>query len=210
MKKMPINSHQIKEFLLQGAQVALLIRHAERFEINESTPNWGSEVLLTPVGITSAQNLGASLLGDYEVQFFSSPVKRCVQTAQNIQKGMRLDAKPVQPLPLLGDPGLDFRESFEDGYVMGSEQIRFMEWLVETGQVKEFVSIKERCKEILDLVRQKQGKEFSLFVAHDLQIASMLKYTGVKNTSRADWCGFMEGVVLVTQSGEENFYWFKP
>ena len=81
------------------ADVSLVIRHAEREEIQTGT--FGYHVALTAQGISSAQQLGAALS---ERRSISSPVPRCVQTAEAIllsagsSTGVSTDRR-------LGDPG---------------------------------------------------------------------------------------------------------
>jgi hypothetical protein len=70
----------------QGATVSLLVRHAEREPIRN--PEMAFVAGLTPQGIADSQQFGEYLLGKFQPgAFYSSPVGRCVQTAEGILQG---------------------------------------------------------------------------------------------------------------------------
>lgn len=64
--------------------VAVLLRHAERFAIE--TPDDGWNARLTPAGHVQAEELGAALQG-HTMTCKSSPIPRCLQTAENLRRG---------------------------------------------------------------------------------------------------------------------------
>ena len=98
-----------------GADVSLVIRHAEREEIQTGT--FGYHVALNAQGISSAQQLGAALSerrNIADIATVSSPVPRCVQTAEAIllsagcSTGVSTDRR-------LGDPGAFILEPKSQG-----------------------------------------------------------------------------------------------
>ena len=62
--------------------VSLVMRHAEREEIQAGT--FGYHLALTAQGISLSQQLGAALSERRNISSISSPVPRCVQTAEAI------------------------------------------------------------------------------------------------------------------------------
>ena len=69
-----------------GVDVALLLRHAERGEIPTGT--FGADVPLTARGVASAERLGAQISERRSrVRTVSSPLPRCVQTAEALMHG---------------------------------------------------------------------------------------------------------------------------
>ena len=90
------------------ADVALVLRHAERDEIPSGT--FGVDVSITNNGITSARRLGEMLPDSRRVSVTSSPVPRCVQTAEEILCGagckfdVVLDRRLGDPGPFVVDP----------------------------------------------------------------------------------------------------------
>ena len=85
-----------------GAAVALALRHAER----EAIPpcGYGNDVPLTRHGITSSRRLGEALSFRPVAVVRTSPLPRCVQTAENIIAGAGWDAVAL-PDQRLGAPG---------------------------------------------------------------------------------------------------------
>ena len=84
------------------ADVSLVIRHAEREDIPAGT--FGHDVNLTADGVAAAERLGAALPAERAVTAVSSPVPRCVQTADAILRGAGSPAA-VATDRRLGDPG---------------------------------------------------------------------------------------------------------
>jgi broad specificity phosphatase PhoE len=79
----------------------LLLRHAERPELPEGTV--GHDVSLTDAGRAASRALGETIGGRLAV-LVSSPVARCVETAQGIGVGSGVRCH-VESSALLGDPG---------------------------------------------------------------------------------------------------------
>ena len=66
-------------------RLSLLIRHADRDQIPEGS--FGNEVLLNETGKENSLKFGESLSELKVNRIFTSPVGRCVQTAEQISKG---------------------------------------------------------------------------------------------------------------------------
>ncbi len=86
----------------ERVDASLIIRHAEREDIPAGT--FGHEVNLTAEGTQSAEQLGAALSENRALTIVSSPVTRCVQTAQAMLRGAGTSAEVVTDRHL-GDPG---------------------------------------------------------------------------------------------------------
>ncbi len=86
----------------KGSSVAMVIRHAEREDIAPGT--FGNDVPLTQRGRHSAHRLGEGLSRRTASMVKSSPLPRCIQTAQAVIAGAGW-ATDALPDPLLGDPG---------------------------------------------------------------------------------------------------------
>ncbi len=80
---------------------AVLLRHAARDELPPDGS--GREVAITRAGRVQAAALGELISGRL-VTLHSSPVPRCVQTAEALLEGAGLDL-PIEHDALLGDPG---------------------------------------------------------------------------------------------------------
>jgi broad specificity phosphatase PhoE len=85
-----------------GVPLALLLRHAERHPLPSHAP--GNDVSLTEAGHEAARRLG-SALGPRLLRLHTSPVPRCVQTAEALRRGAGVDCPMVEDR-MLGDPGV--------------------------------------------------------------------------------------------------------
>jgi bisphosphoglycerate-dependent phosphoglycerate mutase len=98
---------QLKK-LPDKSNIACLIRHADR---DEFPPNsLGNEVPLNPKGINNALQFGKKLKHFTIHKIFTSPVERCVQTAQLIQEGIE-KYLPIIQAKELGNPGLHIQDA---------------------------------------------------------------------------------------------------
>ena len=88
--------------LSPDAGVILLVRHSIRHPIPEGSI--GNEVGLTPEGAELATKLGKSIKHTIE-SAYSSPIQRCIDTAQSIIAGNRVSAE-IKTSKILGDPGI--------------------------------------------------------------------------------------------------------
>ena len=84
------------------APVTALLRHSVRGPLPAG--DQANAVPLTRVGVQLARNLGA-LLGDRVVKLHTSPLPRCVQSAEAVRCGAGADI-PIVHDRLLGDPGV--------------------------------------------------------------------------------------------------------
>ena len=73
--------------LASDERVFFLVRHGERNHITPNDPDFGAHVGLTERGREQALALGKCIPAEDDIVFFSSPVGRCVETAQCIGRG---------------------------------------------------------------------------------------------------------------------------
>ena len=77
--------------LTPDERVFLLVRHGERNHITPDDPDFGAHVGLTDRGREQAQSLGKCIPAEGDMSFFSSPVGRCVETAEFIGRGRGIE-----------------------------------------------------------------------------------------------------------------------
>ena len=125
--------------LASDERVYLLVRHGERRHITPEDPDFGAHVGLTDKGREQALSLGKCIPPEGDICFYSSPVGRCVETAQCIGAGRagfqgpaqfnaaRVDVR-VEPLDCLGDyfvyNQVEFEKVLRAGFYEG-----ICEWL---------------------------------------------------------------------------------
>ncbi|NJN78882.1 MAG: histidine phosphatase family protein [Saprospiraceae bacterium] len=87
----------------ENEKISLLLRHADRDDIPQGS--FGNEILLNEKGKQNAQSLGKNLSESKINRIFTSPVERCVQTAEYITKGYGNSVEIIETVAL-GAPGL--------------------------------------------------------------------------------------------------------
>jgi phosphohistidine phosphatase SixA len=87
----------------ENEKISLLLRHADRDDIPQGS--FGNEILLNEKGKQNAQSFGEILSERKINRIFTSPVGRCVQTAEYITKGYGNSIEIIETTSL-GAPGL--------------------------------------------------------------------------------------------------------
>ncbi|GHT45132.1 hypothetical protein AGMMS49965_21820 [Bacteroidia bacterium] len=94
---------QIQKHYSESNKLSLLIRHADRNKIPSGS--FGNEVMLNETGKANALKFGEAL-SDLKInKIMTSPIGRCVQTAEFIAKGYG-QAIDIIETKALGAPGL--------------------------------------------------------------------------------------------------------
>lgn len=117
-----INVKNFSDLVPKSQPFILFIRHARRPELPLAQMVQNETLSILPEGAAEARQLGATLrsLGRSAV-FFTSPLKRCVQTCQEILKGMAVDENSthlITPSRQLGDPSAFVIDAQELGRIM--------------------------------------------------------------------------------------------
>ncbi len=176
---------------------ALVIRHAEREQIPPGT--FGVDVSLTAHGVASAAQLGKALGADRQVCVASSPVTRCVQTAEAIlqgcgsDSGVLLDHRLGDPGPFVVDPevaGPLFLET--DILAIVRHQLSHAEPLSGMRSTDYGVRI------LLDLVAD--GLECSgrlnVYVTHDAIQAVLIASAFGSSIHQVGWPDYLDGLLI--------------
>lgn len=110
------------ELLPTDRLVALLLRHADRQPL--SPDDVGYDMPLTLNGSSCSHELGVRLKGRLKT-LRTSPLLRCVQTAEGVRKGAGVDLE-IGNDRLLGDPGIfveDPEVAWKNWQKMGNEGV---------------------------------------------------------------------------------------
>ena len=184
---------EIKKHSLDS-KLALLIRHGDREQIPQG--EFGNEILLNEKGKQNTIALGKSLREFPIKRIFTSPIPRCVQTAELIAEGFGSSLEIVST-KCLGDPGLhtaDEKNAGEFYLAHGFHEIlkRFMrnETVPGVPDAKHFTNI---MTEFLNESTTENG--LTIFVTHDSLIA-MYHYCLDETVYTIDnWVNYLEGLV---------------
>ena len=194
------------EFFAQtdwNSKIYLLLRHAERNHITPQDKDFGAHVGLTDRGRRQVISLGRVFPAFGDVVYFSSPVGRCVETAQCIAEGRKLagyvdgaavSATKVTPLDCLGDffvrdvPAYErtLREGFYEG---------ICKWL-DSGEHDAFWPFHERAEQMREMMFEKAQSRFNIFVTHDAWIVPCLSHFCSFKFEPKCWMNFLTGLAF--------------
>lgn len=194
----PIEADEVARLLQRGERIGLFLRHAERYSITPSTPNWGNDVMLTKRGIESAERLGRLLQGNQSLGLQSSPVARCQETCAAIACGAGRDELPIVTDRVLGDPGVYFDGTGAQEGPMKNDFHAFAEDYLNQGVAPGMLPLSPTSEELLGFLSGRMmPNACTVFITHDLFAAVLMHFLGLKSPDRTDWCAYLEGVCLI-------------
>lgn len=188
--------------ILPDERVFFLVRHAERDHIKPTDADYGAHVGLTECGREQALALGRCI-PDADMVFFSSPVGRCVETAQCIGMGRGLENAHVEPLDCLGDYFVqnhdEFTKVLRAGFYEG-----ICEWLANEiagkprKEIEAFYPLASRSEEMLSMMLEKGNARFNIFATHDAWTVPCLTFFCKMRFTPQRWMNFLTGMAVVT------------
>ena len=190
------------------SELALLLRHGQRGHVEAD--DHGNDVALTCRGTASARRLGAGLASFPLVAMKTSPLARCVQTAEALIAGAGWKAAPV-PDPRLGGPGAFVSEP-------GLAGLAFLD-LGPRGVVqRQLTSVEpppgmrpahDGVALLLDLITPAKGatRGISVFVTHDVVLATLVGSLYGLNADGFSWPGYLDALILWRHSNRLHFRW---
>lgn len=200
--------------LASDERVFLLVRHGERRHITPDDPDFGAHVGLTDKGREQAISLGKCILPEGDICFYSSPVGRCMETAQFIGKGRLMAAGSaqvdvrVEPLGCLGDYFVQNRAEFENvlraGFYEGicawlqDEEARLSSGSDTYSSEKPFAPLAKRSEEMLSMMLEKGSCRFNIFATHDAWVVPCLTHFCKMHFSPQLWMNYLTGMAVVT------------
>ncbi len=205
---------QFSDFFAQvdwNSRIYLLLRHAERNHITPEDKDFGAHVGLTERGRRQAVTLGKMIPAFGDAVYFSSPVGRCIETAQCIGEGRKLagfgnfaipgmasgiaaDGVNVTPLDALGDffvrdvPA--YEQTLREGFYEG-----ICKWL-DSGEHDAFWPFHERAEQMREMMFEKAQSRFNIFVTHDAWIVPCLSHFCSFKFEPKCWMNFLTGLAF--------------
>ncbi len=190
------------------ADVALVLRHAEREAI--ALGAYGNDVPLTEHGIHSARRLGQALSSRSPSAIITSPLPRCVLTAQAIIEGASWNCAAVAD-HWLGDPGPFVAAPDLSGPILLEIGPRAMaqRQLTETEPPPGMRATDQGAALLLRLIRPHLADRglVNLFVTHDLALAVLVGHLYGLNVGGFDWPDYLDALILWNQSDRWRFRW---
>lgn len=173
--------------------VALLLRHSVRDEL---PPGEAGRILpITETGRRLAVQLGERLRGRLRT-LHTSPLLRCVQTAEALRKGAGVEATIVRD-HLLGDPGayvLDGRRAWSNWESRGHEGV--MAHLVSSSDALPGMARPDEAARFLVhhmLAVAGRAPGVHVFVTHDALVTATAARLLARPLGTSDWPWYLEG-----------------
>lgn len=193
------------DLLPDHAPVTLLTRHS----IREETDRFASyDVPLTPDGVRLAKAWGECLSRPI-AGFYSSPVGRCVATAEAMAEGAGA-ALSVSTQRFLVEPGSYVQDLAKvGGLFLKLGPIAFANKHLRN-EVRGVLSPQEGARQLLDYLRNHQGDAGSLavHVTHDTILAAFIYHLrGEHQLEQDHWPWMMEGAFLWFDDACVHWLW---
>ena len=195
-----MNLDDVKSELRQGNRVLLMVRHAERPHIDHDDPTFGAALPITENGRRAAEAYGARLSEFASAaQFYASPLRRTVLTAEAIARGMGLAAPCIPTDDKLGNDTFYFAdqsavfELFRDGsfyekvfaYLRDGQQIGFADLHAATDALEDWA------------LARFTGR-LGIFTTHDLYNGAFLVARDVvKSFTEETWVKFLDAAAII-------------
>ena len=192
----------------QSERKLIIIRHAERPAITDGTV--GDELSLTEKGkadtLVYAENFDSEV-----ISIRTSPIARCVETAQIMANHWGYPAEQIQTCKKLGDPGFFISDSelaWQNWLEKGAEAVN--QYLL-SGNEKwpGFVDFDMAIMEMQSLIQNtlissRPGSQ--IWVTHDTILATLASRLSTPPLSLQKWPGFLGRLELILNSeGDLNF-----
>lgn len=188
----------------------LLVRHAERPEIPEHSI--GNDVLLTEKGKADTRLFSQRISGPV-ISIQSSPIKRCLQTAEIIANVVGLRSEDIIPNRDLGDPGFMINDGSEawihwqekghhrvkEYLLSGSEQ-----WVGFADLDHAVAGFDSRIRKQLSLY----GEGVHIWVTHDTILATYASRIMPKRLEIAEWPQYLGFISVDFNDGHFVYEYF--
>jgi broad specificity phosphatase PhoE len=179
----------------KDVKLAVLIRHADRDKIPDGS--FGNEVLLNRKGVENSIAFGEKLKDVKINRIFTSPILRCIQTAEFIEEGHGSDLT-YHITKSLGDPGLHIADDKMAGEFILKHGFDVMyRKFVNGEEIPGVSSLQEFEKQMTSFIeRNTTDSGVTFFVTHDSVIAFYDFCLSKKEYIRDNWVDYLSGMVL--------------
>lgn len=202
---------ELKDEIRKGARCILQVRHAERPKMDPDDPTFGDALALTDEGVRTARGLG-KILAEFkdDVQFYASPLRRTVMTAELIAEGMGMEVeeKLIPSDDLLGngsfyyDDPAEVLEIFQPGNFFKANFEYF-----EKGEQRGFKNLYSATDALEKWLIERFTKRLFIVTTHDCYIAAFLAARkAVEKFTIDNWVRFLDGgAILFYPDGSRKY-----
>lgn len=187
---------QLSTLPIKEQRIAVLIRHGERYAISEGS--FGLDALLTPEGMSTAVKFGRAIARYPVMRIYSSPIKRCVQTAECIMHGLQRNVG-ISSEDNLGNPGFHVSNALIAGvHFMRYGAIGVFEKFAAGEVLPGVANLSCLQKGALHWLDERcYGNGLFVYVTHDSLIAHFAYANNLRGYSRGLWVDYLDGIVVI-------------
>lgn len=182
----------------------LIVRHAARPNILPNTV--GNDVMLTDEGIEQSK-LFASLINDRILSIRTSPIRRCIQTAELIAQTANFKLDYIEQSSLLGEPG----------FIIEDADLAWQHWLSKGHEVVNlyllsgteswdgFYDLNDSVENIFSDIKtllSNSANGVHLWVTHDTILATLASRIGDSRLTLRDWPDFLGYLEIKLNNGQ--------
>jgi broad specificity phosphatase PhoE len=184
------------------SRLAMIIRHGDRDKIPAG--EFGNDVLLNKQGEENSFALGQSLQEYQLSRILTSPIQRCVQTAEQIVKGYGKQIEIIETMAL-GAPGLHISDDtlageyfLQHGFFKILDEFR--QGMASPG-LRNFHEFNEQMTHFIYSNTAENG--ITIYVTHDSLIALYDYCLNKKIYTQDNWVEYLGGIIIKTNGNEQ-------
>ena len=182
--------------MMENEKISLLLRHADRDDIPQGS--FGNEILLNEKGKQNAQRFGENLKEKKINRIFTSPIGRCVQTAEFLTKGYGRSIEIIETTAL-GAPGLHIT----DEKIAGEFYLQYgfdemYQRFIKSEEIPGMTNIDELNYRITSFIKENSTENgTTIFITHDMLIAFFHFSINKKVYTKDNWINYMSGLTFI-------------
>ena len=184
-------------------KISLLLRHADRDDIPKGS--FGNEILLNEKGKQNAHSFGVKLSDRKINRIFTSPVGRCVQTAEFIINGYGNSIEMIETTAL-GAPGLHISdEKIAGEYLLQHGFDEMYKRFINGEKIPGIPNINELNHRITTFIKENSTQSgTTIFITHDMLIAFYHFSINKKVYPNDTWINYLTGLTFINNELARN------
>ena len=185
---------KLKQFS-ESDKLSLIIRHGDRDKIPQGS--FGNEVMLNDDGVRNSIAFGKELSSLKLNKVFTSPIGRCVQTAEAIATGYGSNIEIIET-KALGAPGLHISDEKVAGeFFLKHGFDEMYNRFINEMEIPGIPSINEVNSLVSSYITENTNDTgLTIFVTHDMLIAFYHYSINKKVYTKESWVKYLSGLLL--------------
>lgn len=183
-------------------KISLLIRHSDRNDIPKGS--FGNEILLNDKGKKNAEVFGSRLSNTKINRILTSPVGRCVQTAEFIVKGYGSSIEIIET-NALGAPGLHIDdEKIAGAYYLENGFDKIYDQFMRGELIPGMPCKTDLYHRMTNFIKSNSTEEgTTIYITHDMLIAFYHYSINNKIYTKDNWINYLTGITFKNGIYEE-------